>query len=70
MPFGMGFDELVLITTIVVVVFGATKLPDSRRHVRDGAVPAVSRWSRRDWLLVIAALVSAAVAGASLSLRH
>ena len=27
MPFGMGFGELVLILVIVVVVFGATKLP-------------------------------------------
>ena len=27
MPFGLGFGELVLILTIVLVVFGATKLP-------------------------------------------
>jgi sec-independent protein translocase protein TatA len=27
MPFGMGFGELVLMLVIVVVVFGATKLP-------------------------------------------
>ena len=36
MPFGMGFGELVLILIIVVVVFGATKLPQLGDGVRSG----------------------------------
>jgi sec-independent protein translocase protein TatA len=40
MPFGMGFGELVLITVIVVVVFGATKLP----QLGDGLESSVKRF--------------------------
>lgn len=40
MPFGMGFGELVLILVIVVVVFGATKLP----QLGDGLGNSVRRF--------------------------
>src|SRR5262249_37550178 len=69
-PFNLDFGDLVLVLTIVAVVFGATKVPDSRGQVRAGAAPAVVRWSRLDWALVIAALVSVAVAGAALTMRR
>jgi TatA/E family protein of Tat protein translocase len=38
----MGFGELVLILVVVVVVFGATKLP----HLGGGLGPSVERWRR------------------------
>jgi sec-independent protein translocase protein TatA len=42
MPFGMGFGELVLILIIVVVVFGATKLP----QLGDGLGKAIKNFKR------------------------
>jgi sec-independent protein translocase protein TatA len=42
MPFGMGFGELVLILVIVVVVFGATKLP----QLGDGLGRAIKNFKR------------------------
>jgi sec-independent protein translocase protein TatA len=44
MPFGMGFGELVLILVIVVVVFGATKLP----QLGDGLGKAINTQSEID----------------------
>ena len=35
LPFGMGFGELALILIIVVVVFGATKLPSLEEGMGD-----------------------------------
>jgi len=40
--FGMGFGELVLILLIVVVVFGATKLP----QLGDGLGRAIKNFKR------------------------
>jgi sec-independent protein translocase protein TatA len=40
--FGMGFGELVLILVIVVVVFGATKLP----QLGDGLGRAIKNFKR------------------------
>ena len=40
MPFGMGFGELVLILCVVVVAFGAKKLPS----LGDGMGDALRRW--------------------------
>ncbi len=42
MPFGMGFGELVLILVIVLVVFGATKLP----QLGDGLGRAIKNFKR------------------------
>jgi sec-independent protein translocase protein TatA len=42
MPFGMGLGELVLILLIVVVVFGATKLP----QLGDGLGKAIKNFKR------------------------
>lgn len=42
MPFGMGFGELVLILVIVVVIFGATKLP----QLGDGLGRAIKNFKR------------------------
>ncbi|HEY4184347.1 MAG TPA: twin-arginine translocase TatA/TatE family subunit [Polyangia bacterium] len=42
MPFGMGFGELVLILVIVMVVFGATKLP----QLGDGLGKAIKNFKR------------------------
>jgi sec-independent protein translocase protein TatA len=42
MPFGMGFGELVLVLIIVVVVFGATKLP----QLGDGLGKAIKNFKR------------------------
>lgn len=42
MPFGMGFGELVLILIIVMVVFGATKLP----QLGDGLGKAIKNFKR------------------------
>ena len=42
MPFGMGFGELVLILLIVVVIFGATKLP----QLGDGLGRAIKNFKR------------------------
>ena len=42
MPFAMGFGELVLILVIVVVVFGATKLP----QLGDGLGKAIKNFKR------------------------
>ena len=42
MPFGMGFGELMLIMIIVVVVFGATKLP----QLGDGLGKAIKNFKR------------------------
>jgi len=42
MPFGMGFGELVIILVIVVVVFGATKLP----QLGDGLGKAIKNFKR------------------------
>jgi hypothetical protein len=52
--FSLNVGELVVILVIVVVIFGATPLRGS-----DG-----SRWSRTDWMLVLAALASGFVAWA------
>jgi sec-independent protein translocase protein TatA len=42
MPFGMGFRELVLVLIIVVVVFGAAKLP----QLGDGLGKAIKNFKR------------------------
>ena len=42
MPFGLGFGELVLILIIVVVIFGATKLP----QLGDGLGKAIKNFKR------------------------
>ena len=42
MPFGIGFGELVLILVIVMVVFGATKLP----QLGDGLGKAIKNFKR------------------------
>jgi sec-independent protein translocase protein TatA len=42
MPFGMGVGELVLILVIVMVVFGATKLP----QLGDGLGKAIKNFKR------------------------
>jgi sec-independent protein translocase protein TatA len=42
MPLGMGFGELILILLIVVVVFGATKLP----QLGDGLGKAIKNFKR------------------------
>lgn len=42
MPFGMGFGELVLILVIVMVIFGATKLP----QLGDGLGRAIKNFKR------------------------
>jgi sec-independent protein translocase protein TatA len=42
MPFGLGFGELVIILVIVVVVFGATKLP----QLGDGLGKAIRNFKR------------------------
>ena len=52
--FNLNVGELVVILVIVVVIFGATPLRGS-----DG-----SRWSRTDWMLVLAVLASGFVAWA------
>ena len=79
MPFGFGFGEMVLILTIVVVVFGATKLPhlgdglsDSIRRFRDQMQPQrphllLRRTSPRRWTVsdwLLAISASVAVAAA------
>jgi len=77
-PFGFSFGELVLILTIVVVVFGATKLPqgslgeDIRRfQERQQHAPrlhlvlrrtSLRRWTVSDWLVAISASVAVAAA--------
>lgn len=42
MPFNLGFGELVIILLIVVVVFGATKLP----QLGDGLGRAIKNFKR------------------------
>jgi sec-independent protein translocase protein TatA len=42
MPFGMGFGELLLVLIIVVVVFGASKLP----QLGDGLGKAIKNFKR------------------------
>ena len=42
MPFGMGLGELVLILVIVLVIFGATKLP----QLGDGLGRAIKNFKR------------------------
>ncbi len=42
MPFGMGFGELMLVLVIVVVVFGAKKLP----QLGDGLGKAIKNFKR------------------------
>ena len=70
MPFGMGFGELILIVIIVLVVFGATKLPQLGEHwgeqfrelqqdrpeFRLVRAPDPERWTWRDWLRVCVAV--------------
>jgi hypothetical protein len=74
----MGFGELVLILIIVVVVFGATKLPEAglgdaierlRRQQLRPAPPrpilrrrSVRGWTFSDWLVVCAAIAAAGAA--------
>jgi hypothetical protein len=60
-PFGMGYQDLFLILVIVVVVFGATKLPLAGNRP-DGAGPRASRWTWADWALLGAAILSVSVA--------
>jgi sec-independent protein translocase protein TatA len=42
MPFGMGFGELVLILLVLLVIFGATKLP----QLGDGLGKAIKNFKR------------------------
>jgi sec-independent protein translocase protein TatA len=81
----LGLPELVIILIVVVVVFGATRLPGAgeglstyvdryreyqRRRQRVHPLLRRSsrrRWTRSEWLLVVAALVSGAVALSLLS---
>jgi hypothetical protein len=61
MPFGMGFFDLILILVIVVVVFGATKLPlFGSPSNTNPAQP--SRWTPADWLLLVVTIVAVSVA--------
>jgi mttA/Hcf106 family len=84
MPFGMGFGELVLILAIVVVVFGATKLPedglgDQIRRFRERPRrlepfprqrprPLLRRRSVRRWTVSDWVVVVAAVAAGAVAL--
>ena len=61
MTFGMGFGDLVLILVIIVVVFGATKLPLAGNRPEGGQLQA-SRWTWADWALLAAAILSVSVA--------
>jgi len=61
MPFGMGFGDLVLILVIVVVVFGATRLPLAGNR-SEGVPSQPSRWTWADWTLLAAAILSVSVA--------
>jgi hypothetical protein len=67
----MGFGELVLIVLIVVVVFGATRLPglgDGLARLLRGDEPAAPRlllqrqhsWAQKDWAVLTAILLLAA----------
>jgi hypothetical protein len=61
MGVGMGVSELVIILVIVVVVFGATRLPPFGER-SEGSPPQSSRWTRYDWILLVAAIVSVSIA--------
>jgi hypothetical protein len=65
--FNLGFDELTVLLTLAVIFLGPGKLPDLVALVRPPSTPVASRWSRTEWVLVIAALVTSAVALALLS---
>ena len=71
MRFGMGFGELVLILAIVVLVFGAIRLPGLKQdlHARPPAGSRRARWSRSDWILVGVAAVAGVGAALSLGLH-
>jgi len=65
MSFGMGFSELLMILIIVIVVFGATKLPGLsgrmiplRLRERRGAD---RQWTPSDWLLVATLVLLTAI---------
>jgi hypothetical protein len=64
----MGLTDLLLILLIVVVLFGATRLSGSDRPSDGGST--TSRWSRTDWILLLAAVVSCGVALALPALRR
>src|SRR5262245_36687217 len=82
MPFGMGFGELLLTLVIVVVVFGATKLPQLGEGRFRGAWPDAERprlllqrrearrWNLSDWVLVLASVALAAAVIANAALRR
>jgi hypothetical protein len=57
----MGVSELVLILVIVVVIFGATRLPMFGER-SEGIRPQSSRWTWYDWVLLVAAIVSVSIA--------
>lgn len=57
----MGFGDLVLILVMVVVIFGATKLPLTSNRPA-GAPLQASRWTWTDWALLAAAILSVSVA--------
>ncbi len=61
MAFGMGFGDLVLILVMVVVIFGATKLPLTSSRPAGTPLQA-SRWTWTDWTLLAAAILSVSVA--------
>jgi hypothetical protein len=64
----LGLTELFIVLVVVVVVFGAIRLPgiDGSR----GSSSITARWSRADWILVIAAVASTGVALALSALQH
>lgn len=77
MPFGMGFGELVLILVITVAVFGATKLPQIGESLYNAEPPRLllqrrwpRRWTRSDWLSVIAAVALAVAVIANAATRR
>jgi hypothetical protein len=59
--FGSGLTDVLLVLLIVVVIFGAKRLPLLGERAA-GAAGQPARWTGADWLLLIVAIVSVSVA--------
>jgi ABC-type Fe3+-siderophore transport system permease subunit len=59
--FGSGLTDVLLVLLIVVVIFGAKRLPlFGERPAGSAGQPAP--WTRADWLLLVVAIVAVSVA--------
>jgi hypothetical protein len=65
--FNFGAGEILVVGLLGLILLGPRKLPDLAREIGAWRPSFTPRWSRSDWMLLLVAFVSVAVAMALLT---